>query len=289
MQINLTFKRLIKLSIIVFHLSIITAFYPGIKTEAVHAAGRLHNIRKGMVKKWQLIPIGIVNTYFRHYQKPGLDIFMINLHQNEKTSIRAAVEIVNRYGGTFVRIYHRKSRKIVFQDKKFKKFIFDPNRIFSDSGAKATLKKHKNYSSYAHSAVRDFAKELAKKFIDSNDVIIAMHNNPNRGPFNVFAFASKYYEPYIERVYINRRTSKNDFYFVTEKFFFEYFKKHRLSVVLQRSENPISDGSLSEYCARKKIPYINIECQHGHKKIQVRMAKLAADAVVLYKSLHPKN
>lgn len=268
-----------------FFLCTSAVFHISGKTENAHAAGRLRNTSKSVVKKWQLIPLGIVNTYFRHYRKPGLDIFLINLHQNEKTSIRAAEEIIRIYGGTFVRLFHRKSRKIAFQDRKFKQFIFDPNRIFSDSGARATLEKHKNYSDYALRTVRAFAGRLAKKFIDSNGTIIAMHNNPDRSPFNVHAFASTYYEPYIEKVYINKRKSKNDFYFVTERFFFDLFKKHRFNVVLQKSDNPVSDGSLSEYCARKKIPYINIECQHGHKQIQVRMTKYAAYAVVLYKEL----
>jgi hypothetical protein len=41
-------------------------------------------------------------------------------------------------------------------------------------------------------------------------------------------------------------------------------------VVLQ-SANAIDDGSLSIYCQKNKLPYINIEAQHGQKAEQIKM------------------
>ena len=43
-------------------------------------------------------------------------------------------------------------------------------------------------------------------------------------------------------------------------------------MVLQ-SINAIDDGSLSIYCQKNKLQYINIEAQHGQKEQQIKMLK----------------
>lgn len=46
--------------------------------------------------------------------------------------------------------------------------------------------------------------------------------------------------------------------------------KKKYNIVLQ-SENASDDGSLSIYCQRNKLHYINIEAQNGQKEHQKKM------------------
>lgn len=43
------------------------------------------------------------------------------------------------------------------------------------------------------------------------------------------------------------------------------------NVVLQANETMTDDGSLSVYCAKLGIPYVNVEAQYGHIWLQMYM------------------
>ena len=64
------------------------------------------------------------------------------------------------------------------------------------------------------------------------------------------------------------------FYFslLTIKADFDFFRSKNFNVVLQ-NENAGDDGSLSVFCQKNQIPYINIEAQNGHKEKQMQMIK----------------
>ena len=62
----------------------------------------------------------------------------INLHNNEKTSLNAAKQYLNKIGGRLINIENNGERLINFKYNGFN-YIFDPNRIYSASGIDTTI------------------------------------------------------------------------------------------------------------------------------------------------------
>ena len=75
----------------------------------------------------------------------------------------------------------------------------------------------------------------------------------------------------VKEININPALDENDFYFVTEKLKYDYFKSKGYNVVLQDNTKVENDGSLSVYCGKNHIDYINIECENGHLNQQIKM------------------
>jgi hypothetical protein len=75
-------------------------------------------------------------------------------------------------------------------------------------------------------------------------------------------------------VNINLETDVDDFFFVTDKNIFKFLKEKNQNVALQDNVNVTDDGSLSVYCGKNKIPYINVESEHGHFREQTRMLEI---------------
>ncbi len=68
------------------------------------------------------------------------DFVMLNLHDDERTSVNAAQKILQRNGGTLIRILNDSARLISFSIGN-REFSFDPNRIFTLAGARESLQK----------------------------------------------------------------------------------------------------------------------------------------------------
>lgn len=199
------------------------------------------------------------------YKRPGKLTF-VNLHDNENTSVEAAIVAIDSLGGTLLQLQHTGERNLEFK-LEGTKFIADPNRIFTDEGARATLKKLGPYSEEALKAVRTFADGLVDSL--NVDVIYTLHNNTEMG-YSAKSYLDEY-KTDAEEVFINPAMDEDDFFFVTERSFFDQLKVKGYNVVLQNNETVTDDGSLSVLAGQRGIPYINIEAQHGHLKEQVEM------------------
>ena len=202
---------------------------------------------------------------------------MLNVHEDEQTSVKAGKASVQQHGGRLIELSHTGVRLITFSlDKQM--FAFDPNRIFSDGGIVATLNKHSTYSEAAHMEIKSFAIQYVKRFsLEKEPVIIALHNTID-GIFSVESFV-----PGAElgaeaaAVHVDRDRSKFDFFYVTERRFHDYLKARKFNVVLQDNEQATDDGSLSVYFAQRKIPYINIEAEMNHLDNQIEMVQAARE------------
>jgi hypothetical protein len=202
---------------------------------------------------------------------------MLNVHTDEHTSVEAGKVSIQQYGGRLIELVHSGGRLITFSLDK-KTFVFDPNRMFSDAGIVATLRKHSTYSEAAHMEIKSFGIQFVKRFsLEKEPVIIALHNTVD-GIFSVESFV-----PGAElgseaaAVHVNLDRSKFDFYYVTDRRFHDYLKDRKFNVVLQDNEQVTDDGSLSVYFAQKKIPYINVEAEMNHLDNQIEMVKVARE------------
>lgn len=193
---------------------------------------------------------------------------LLNLHENEVTSISVAKEIVKRYGGKFVYLNQNGDRNITFR-LNGKVYVVDPNRIFTRDGIRKSLNNLGDYSYEAEEEVNKLAQFLLKELTKDSLVIVAVHNNSD-GSYSAKSYLGGYKQG-AKEIYINNKEDEDDFFFVTKFEYFQYLKSKGFNVILQDNENVRDDGSLSVYCGKNNIPYINVETQQGKFQKQIQM------------------
>jgi hypothetical protein len=204
-------------------------------------------------------------------EKPGSRFVYVNLHDDENTSALAGQDVLKRSGGRLVELRHTGRRLLAFTVQG-KDYRVDPNRIFTQAGARATLETQSRYSEDAARSVSRFAEELLKVYrIDGADAVIALHNN-TQGMYSALSYARGGAHAHdAEDVFIRDGTDPDDFFFVTERVVFDALKRRGHNVVLQDNHRVTDDGSLSVYCGKANVRYINVEADHGHLKEQTQM------------------
>jgi hypothetical protein len=194
----------------------------------------------------------------------------INLHENEPTSREAGIEIIKKYGSRIIWLESAGNREISFLVEG-KKYTFDPNRIFTSHGSELSLKNYGNFSANALEFTNKFGKYLTDSLLKDAKVIVALHNNTAGGYSASSYLPGQTYASDSATVYIKPESDPDDFFYVTEKIFYDYLKNHGENVVLQNSKTVVDDGSLSVFCGYKNIRYINVEAEMGHSTEQLRM------------------
>ena len=190
----------------------------------------------------------------------------VNVHDDENTSVTAALAVIDSLGGILLQLKHTGNRNVKFQLNN-KDYEFDPNRMFTDLGVDKSLDFFGNNSLEAHNEVRKFAEQIVREI--KSDIIFTLHNN-SENRYSVKSYLEEYRSEAAD-VFINPKADPDDFYFVTERLFFDALKMRGYNVVLQNNQTATDDGSLSVLASWRKIPYINIEAQHGHLTQQIEM------------------
>ena len=200
---------------------------------------------------------------------------MFNVHDDENTSVLAGKVIVNESGGRLIELVHSGGRLVEFR-LDGQTYRFDPNRIFSDEGIRATLARRSIYSEAVHQVVKDFATKLIEQYsLDDEPVIVALHNTDGRGLTINSYRAEGNMSSASSTLHASARRSPGDFFYVTDRRFFDYLKARDFNVTLQDDANVPDDGSASVYFARKGIPYLNIEADVSHLDEQTEMVRVA--------------
>lgn len=213
------------------------------------------------------LPKKKVNVRIHSY---GNGPVFFNMHDDENTSTEAVLQVMVDSGGTYIELVHNGARNISFR-KGRKSYTFDPNRIFTDEGIKATLERNGRFDPKALKEVRKFAENLMEIVLQhSPKYLFTLHNNTPEN-LTVYSFApGREYQNDAEVIYADSTVDHDDFILVTKRLFFDYYSICNQNVVLQ-NQNPTNDGSLSVWAALQNIPYINIEAEHGHVEEQKRM------------------
>ncbi len=216
------------------------------------------------------------------FDKNDTAVVFINVHENENTSVKAAKEVLGlakRYSVT--QLQFRNMRFIAFMNNG-RSFTIDPNRIYTPKGALATLKK--NSHGYSHEILLNAQKLVVKlganytrSFVDTKQLIVALHNNTNGEPLSIISYKSGSEANNAAAVHINLQHDPDDFFYTTDVSIFNFLKLRGFNVALQNNETVEDDGSLSVYASNKKIPYINIEAQAGHIAEQKKMIAAILD------------
>lgn len=195
----------------------------------------------------------------------------VALHENELAATKAYKSNVNNTQNTvFYELKQNGYRHLVYGFKGVS-YHFDPNRIFSLIGIKNTVTKCnptiKTFPPEVVQGIKYFSDSLLNFILPANDgsYVVALHNNTNNN-FSIFTYVKKR----NASVYVNSSQDIDNFYIVTSKTDFEYFKSINKNVVYEKSI-AFDDGSLSIYCFNNSIPYINIEVEIGKIDEQINL------------------
>jgi hypothetical protein len=217
------------------------------------------------------IKLGEKEVYWRevHQAENGQWLF-INVHEDESTSIEA-VSLANEQimPLNFFRLTHNNTRRIEFLLKD-KEYSIDPNRIFTFRGRIKTLKDGGRFSFKANRLAKTLSKEIITT-VRNYQTIIAVHNNTDVN-YSIHSYAPGGDESgNTSELFITDAWDPDDFIYTTHKAFYDAFKARNINVIYQNDKRFVNDGSLSVYCGKRQIPYINIETQKGHLNEQIKL------------------
>ena len=211
--------------------------------------------------------------YNRSHQDTATKISFVHVHENETTAVTAANAVIDSLQkGCFTTWQCQQQRYVDFEIENLQ-YHFDPNRIYSTAGMGATLRSNGGiYTDSAMLAVKQVADEFVRRYIDSNRLVVALHNNTDAGGLTINSYqkGGTYYKD-AKLVFVNSKQDADDFFYTTELVYYNFLKRKGFNIVLQDNVHVHDDGSLSVYCATHHIPYINIEAQEGHLPQQIKM------------------
>lgn len=197
-------------------------------------------------------------------------IAFVHVHENETTALQAARWLVDSIQQNFLATWHCQQQRFVDFSVGSNSYRFDPNRIYSTAGIRQTLGS--KVADTAATLVQAVADSFLQHYILHKKLVVAVHNNTNAGGLSVKSYSTgNIYSKDAKAVYINPRRDADDFFYTTEEKYFRYFKKKGYNVVFQNNIQVTDDGSLSVFCARENISYINVEAQNEHLQQQKEM------------------
>lgn len=199
----------------------------------------------------------------------------LNLHQNEGTSVAAALALLSGAvgpaglagttgpPGELITLLAQGQRLVTFRIG-LRPFVFDPNRIFTERGLDMTLRRYGSSTPAAQAAVRGL-RDAVLALLPATDPtpVVALHNN-GAGQYGMAS-----YQPGGSHAADARRFSvqaghdPDDFFLVTTDNWFEALSAAGFNVV-QQGPGVVDDGSLSVWFAQQRRPYLNVEARHGH-------------------------
>lgn len=194
----------------------------------------------------------------------------VNLHENEQTSVTAARAVLQTSRGRLVCLRAKGRRYVVFWHG-LRPHGFDPNRIFTDAGARKTLSRYSSLTAPALDVLRRLRSEvLALLQAPPGQPVVALHNNSG------FDYSVLHYQPGgphagdAAAVAVPASQRPEDFFIVTDPRWFEHLCSLGFNVVLQ-SPAVRDDGSLSVWFQQQGLNYINVEARHGRHAEQEQM------------------
>ncbi len=210
------------------------------------------------------------------YRTPNINFLVI--HDNEDTGVKAAFEYIRFSGGTIIDPQYGGVRNYGFQHNQ-NSINIDPNSIYTETGIRQKLDDVGIDDDEVVESLSKASKVILNFYsAEKPEYIFTLHNNGDGG-FGIASYLEGYeLESTADSVHINFQMDPDDLILVTEKTLYNALKKADVNVVLQAADAP-DDGSLSIYAMQNKIPYINVEVQHGHQYEHLRLIEIAIKAL----------
>lgn len=217
------------------------------------------------------IELGGTQVYFKKHSVEGANVTYVNVHEDEQTSIQVLNKLSKRKRLNSMYLVHSGERRIMFAINS-DTFNIDPNRIFTNVGIEKTLLDGGNYSDSAAAVVKVFGNQLAKKVAQSDfEYVVTLHNNTSDN-YSILSYQQGGSEAgNTKELFVNSKKDPDDFIYTTDRWMYNELVLQKVNVILQNNENPVDDGSMSVYCGIHSVPYVNIETEHGHYRMQRRL------------------
>lgn len=194
------------------------------------------------------------------------------LHDNEDTAVEAGLEAIRARGGRLVEVRARGRRLVAFE-LDGQTWRFDPNRVFTPDGAEATLLSHNGDApSAALAEVQRFADAVLAVYGAASLPLVATLHNNSEGEYSALSYApGGEHAGDAAAVHLPPGADPDNFFFVTDRTLYDALVSAGFAAVLQDNARVADDGSLSVWAARRGVPYVNVEAQHGDRERQVQM------------------
>jgi hypothetical protein len=221
------------------------------------------------------VPLGKARVEIVSHETGAPGLTYVSMHDDENTAVAATLGTLRRRGGRLVEVRHTGERDLTFE-LDGATHAFDPNRAFTDAGAEATLRDLGAFSEEALRVVRAFGGALLEAIgpdalREKAGFVVAVHNN-KAGFYSAKSYGrGGDYEREAQRMRPKGETAPDDFFFVIDSHYYRLLQGGPFHVVLQDNEAMTDDGSLSVWAARRGVPYVNVEAQHGHLREQIDM------------------
>ncbi|PAP77540.1 hypothetical protein [Rubrivirga marina] len=213
---------------------------------------------------------------------PGFEAFplnALNLHDDEGTSVEAALDVLRERGGRVVELVHSGDRNVRFSVGGAR-YEADPNRMFTPAGRTRTLGSLSTADERAEAALAAFADSvLAVYAAEPPAVVLTLHNNTDANYSAASYGPGAPYASDAAAVTVHNGTDPDDFFFVTDRAIYDALVARGFNAVLQDNDAATDDGSLSVWAARRAVPYVNVEAQHGHREEQAAMLLALLDVL----------
>ena len=208
------------------------------------------------------------------------DLVFINMHDDEFTSVEATRQLLESRGGILIQIENSQKRNIKFRMRGIT-YEFDPNRIFSRNGIKTTLEffHRRKVTERVIDEVEIFGQWLLRLIPENPKCVIALHNN-TEGNFSIRDYLpGNSRDEAAESVNVVTEQDGDDLFLTTETSIYAAIKETGYNIILQANKTAKDDGSLSIYCGRNNIRYVNLETQHGKLQQYREMMTTLLDVV----------
>ncbi len=227
----------------------------------------LHAVRMSRVS----LAVGSTPVYVLVHDTGVPGLTYVNVHNDERTAVDAGLTVIGRHGGRVLELSHDGARNITFE-MGGETYVFDPNRMFTDAGARKSLAELGPYSDAAHRVVRAFAEEAFASFgLAPGGAVITLHNTMS-GLFSARSYMDAgEYAPDVVDVALPNDGDPFDFVFVTDPGIHEALAQAGINSVLQDNERTRDDGSLSIRAVPERLLYANVEARLGHLESQIGM------------------
>ena len=256
---------------------------------SLRAAAQHPPVFEGMAADSTYILLGDLNINLVKYSYGGPGIDFLAIHDDEDTGVKAAFQYINENGGSITDSQYggKRNFKFIYEEEAYQT---DPNSIYTKKGIKAGLEKFGIWDDNVISELETAGKTILNTYNPKKTgYIFTLHNNADGG-FGISSYLRGYeLESTADSILINFQMDGDDLILVTEPALYSEFKKENVNVVLQ-SQGALDDGSLSIYAMQNKIPYINVEVQHGHIDEHYRLIRVSAEVLArTYPSLGIKK
>lgn len=221
------------------------------------------------------VKLGTTTVDIVEHQADSAGLTYVHLHDDEDTSVKAVLEVIKNEGGRLIEIQHTGERNVTFslQDSTYE---FDPNRIFSERGREMTLQEFSSAPKAARQEVEAFADSVLRLLdIENVEVVVSVHNNTDNEDDSNYSALSYTDEGDLTKealfVHVTDEIDPDNFFFVTDRQIYDALRQGGYNVVMQDNARVTDDGSLSVYCGKHGVPYVNVEAQHGRLDYQIKM------------------